>query len=85
MTAPIVKRWVLSPHALGRVQERKVSARELASVIEDPDVVVPQGPKWIFAKTVSGRSDNKIAAVLLEREDHGLWVVVTVMVRFDAK
>ena len=74
--------WVLSPHALKRVQERRISADELAEVIQSPDITVPQGPKWIFAKAISGRSDNKIAAVLLEKKEQGLWVVLTVMVQF---
>ena len=85
MTSPKIRRWVLLPHALERLQERKVSARELALVIEHPDVTIPQGEKWIFAKTIHGRSDNKIAAVLLEKEDRGLWLVITVMVQFVEK
>ena len=82
---PKISRWVLSPHALKRIQERKLRAEDLADVIERPDLVLTQGPKWILAKTVRGRTDNRIAAVLLERKDQGLWVVITVMVNFVKK
>ena len=83
--SPQIKKWVLSPHALERILERKISAQELASVIQMPDSTFPQGPKWILAKTIVGRQDNKIAAVLLERKEHDLWVVLTVMINFTEK
>ena len=85
MKAPKITHWVLSPHALARIEERHVSSAELSEVILNPEVTVQQGHKWIFAKHFSGRTDNNIAAVLLERREHGLWVVVTVMVRFQEK
>lgn len=72
MAVPTIKKWVLSPHALERIQERKVTAQELALVIERPQVTLPQGAKWIFAKALSGRNDIKVAAVLLEREEKGV-------------
>jgi hypothetical protein len=84
-SAPRVKKWVCTSHALQRIQERRIKAEELREIIESPDIVIPQGPKWIFAKTVVNRSDNQIAAVLLERKEDGLWVVLTVMVHFEKK
>ena len=85
MKAPKITQWVLSPHALARIQERKITASELSQLIETPDVEIPQGPKWIFGKTFVARSDNLVAAVLLERKDKGLWVVLTVMDHFEGK
>ena len=82
---PRIEKWVYSPHALQRIEERKVSAQGLAAVITMPDHTTPQGPKWIFAKTIIGRKDNLIAAVLLEKKEHNLWVVVTVLVNFERK
>ncbi len=85
MKPPKINRWVLSSHALTRIEERHVTAAELAKMIENPDITIEQGPKWIFAKHFSHRKDNCIAAVLLEREDENLWVIVTVMVHFQKK
>lgn len=83
--APKIKKWVLSPHAVSRMEERRVSLAEIDALIHAPDLTVPQGPKWIFAKSLPHRSDNRVAAVLLERQEKSLWVVVTVMVRFERK
>lgn len=82
---PSILKWVCSPHALQRIVERKISVAELSSLIETPDLVVPQGAKWIFAKKISGRIDHQIAAVLLEKREHNLWVVLTVMINFAKK
>lgn len=82
---PEISKWVLSPHAVLRMEERGITLAELTELIEHPDARISQGPKWIFAKAFRGRSDNKIAAVLLERRERNLWVVVTVMVRFAEK
>lgn len=84
-SAPKVKKWVCTPHALQRIQERMIGVEELRGIIESPDIAIPQGPKWIFAKTIVDRPDNQIAAVLLERKEAGLWVVLTVMVHFEKK
>ncbi|MGK5083344.1 DUF4258 domain-containing protein [Bdellovibrionota bacterium FG-1] len=85
MEGPKISRWVLSLHALERIQERKISAADLAEVIESPDLELPQGPKWILGKTFKHRDDNLVAAVLLERKEQELWVVLTVMVHFEKK
>jgi hypothetical protein len=84
-STPKIKKWVLSPHAVLRMEERHISLAEISSLISNPDLTLPQGPKWIFAKALPGRSDNLIAAVLLERQESALWVVVTVMVRFEKR
>ena len=85
VTKPIVKKWVFSPHAATRMMERGVSVDAVQQLIETPDLVVAQGPKWVFAKSFSARHDNLIAAVLLERKDKDLWIVLTVMINFQAK
>ena len=84
-SAPKVKKWVCSPHALKRIEERKITVEELTQIIEVPEIQIQQGPKWIFAKTILKRKDNLLAAVLLERKDHDLWLVITVMVNFQKK
>lgn len=83
---PIVERWVLTPHAAARASERGVSMSELAEILRSPDVAIVQGPsKWLFAKQLLARSDNLVATAILERKDLNLWVVLTVMVNFEAK
>lgn len=85
VTKPVVKKWVFSPHAATRMMERGVSVDAIQQLIEAPDLVIAQGPKWVFAKSFSTRHDNSIAAVLLERKDKDLWIVLTVMINFQAK
>lgn len=85
MKDPKVSRWVLSQHALERIEERSISALEIAEVVANPDLKIPQGPKWIFAKTFSHRNDNRVAAVLLEKKEQNLWVILTVMIHFEEK
>ena len=67
------------------MMERDISVEAIQQLIEAPDVVVAQGPKWVFAKTIGARHDNLIAAVLLERKDKDLWIVLTVMINFRAR
>lgn len=81
---PNIKNWVLSPHAAERIIERKISIQELKLVLEHPDFVTHQGPKYIFSKSISNRSDNHIAAVVIEKKED-LWLVITVMVNFQKK
>ena len=82
---PTIKRWVLSPHAAQRMSERDISVDDLQRLIDSPDTVVHQGPKWIFAGHLPGRTDNQVAAVILEKGEKGLWLVITVMVRFAGR
>ncbi|HLG19542.1 MAG TPA: DUF4258 domain-containing protein [Bdellovibrionota bacterium] len=76
-------KWVLSPHAATRMMERRITVDEIRGIIETPDYRIPQGPKWIFGKRLKGRRGNDVAAVILERKEQALWVVITVMVRFE--
>ncbi len=80
-----IKRWAVTPHALERMEERRISNSELRAIIEAPDDWIAQGGKWIAAKRFDKRSDNSLAAVLLERKEHDLWLVLTVMVHFQRK
>jgi hypothetical protein len=67
------------------VGPKHIQPRTVQAVISLPDIALPQGPKWIFAKTIVEREDNKMAAVLLEKKEHELWVVLTVMVNFQKR
>lgn len=64
MTKPVVKKWAFSPHAATRMMERGVSVDAIQQLIEAPDLVIAQGPKWVFAKSFNTRHDNLVAAVL---------------------
>lgn len=77
-----IKNWVLTPHAVDRLKERSISLTELEEIIKSPDIVKAQGPKYILAKELIGRSDNKVACVVLERKENDLWIVITVMTNF---
>lgn len=74
--------WALSPHAVERILERQILLGELAILLEDPDEVIQQGQKFIFTKFFHERNDNKVAAVILEKKEDGLWLVITVIVNF---
>ena len=80
-----IKKWVLTPHAVDRLLNRKISIEEMESLILNPDHILPQGPKFILSKRFSKRKDNNIAAILLEKKGDDLWVVITVMVNFQKK
>ena len=82
---PIVNKWAFSPHAATRMMERNISVETIQQLIETPDLVLAQGPKWLFAKSFDVRHDNLVAAVLLERKERELWIVLTVMVNFQAR
>jgi len=84
---PVIKNWVLSPPppAVKRMEERKISLAELQTVLSQPDLIIPQGPKWIFAKRLLPRRDNLIAAVLLQKKEKDLWLVISVLIRFEKR
>lgn len=46
-----IKKWALSPHAVERIEERKITLKELESLLKNPDEIIPQGPKFILIKT----------------------------------
>lgn len=68
-----------------RANQRHISMKEIESVLKEPEVVKCQGPKYILAKHLHNRRDNDIACVVLEKKEHDLWVVVTVMHNFQEK
>lgn len=80
---PTIKKWALTPHAVERMAEREVSIEEIEEILKNPDEVVKQGPKFIFAKNIKGRSDNMIATVIVEKKEHGLWLIITIMMNFQ--
>ena len=80
-----IKKWALTPHAMARIFERKISLEEMTQLIETPEEVISQGAKFILTKTFRGRKDNKIAAVIVEKQGDELWLVITVMVNFQVK
>jgi hypothetical protein len=80
-----INKWVLTPHAVDKVLDRKISMLELEQLILHPDQIIEQGPKFIFVKKFSKRKDNNIAAVILEKKGKDLWVVITVMINFQIK
>lgn len=82
---PKIDKWVLTPHAAQRMIERKISVRELEEVFQAPDLIQNQGPKYILARSFTNRKDNLIAAVLIEKVEKNLWLVITVMVDFRKK
>lgn len=82
---PKIEKWVLSPHAAFRMAERKIAALEIEEIIRNPDWALPQGPKWILAKHFKHRKDNFLAAVILQKEEASLWIVLTIMVHFEVR
>ncbi len=68
MSKPVIKKWVFSPHPAAHMIERSVTVEAIQQLIEAPDFVIAQGPKWLLAKKFNSRHDNLIAAVLLERK-----------------
>ncbi len=80
-----INKWVLTPHAVDKILDRKISMLELEQLILNPDEVIEQGPKFIFVKMFAKRKDNNLAAVILEKKGKDLWVVITVMINFQIK
>jgi hypothetical protein len=80
-----IKKWVLTPHAVERVLDRKISMQELEQLMLNPDEVIEQGPKYLFVKRFQHRKDNNVAAVIIEKKAEDLWVVITVMINFQKK
>ena len=80
-----VNKWVLTPHAVDKILDRKISMLELEQLILNPDQIIEQGPKFIFVKKFAKRNDNNVAAVILEKKGKDLWVVITVLINFQIK
>lgn len=79
-----ISKWVLTPHAAQRLVDRKISIDELQRLLTSPDEIIPQGPKCLFVAHFPNRSDNKLAAVVLEKKGD-LWLVITVLINFQTK
>lgn len=80
-----INKWVLTPHAVDKVLDRKISMQELEQLILNPDKIIEQGPKFILVKKFLKRKDNNMAAVLIEKKGKDLWVIITVMINFQKK
>jgi hypothetical protein len=80
-----IKKWALTPHAVERLEERKISLKELKSILKSPDEILPQGPKFILIKTFQHRDDNCVAVVVIEKEGKNLWLVITVLINFQKR
>ncbi len=81
----IIKKWALSPHAAQRILDRKISIDEISTLLEDPEDIIAQGPKFVLTKTFYARKDNKVAAVVIVKKGEQLWLILTVMVNFHLK
>ncbi len=79
-----ISSWVLTPHAAERLLERKISIAELQTLLAKPDEVISQGPKYLLVAHFPKRSDNKLAAVVLEKKGD-LWLVITILTNFQTK
>jgi hypothetical protein len=74
------------PHAVERMQERRISVAEIEAVISEPDGKIRQSrDKSIFYKNLKGRSDNLVAAVVIEFLPGGIIEVITVLVNFEVR
>jgi hypothetical protein len=80
-----ITKWALTPHAVERLEERKITLKELEIILKSPDEILPQGPKFILIKTFQHRDDNCVAVVVIEKEGKNLWLVITVLVNFQKR
>ncbi len=80
-----IKKWALTPHAVERIEERKISLKELESILKNPDEIIPQGSKFILMKLFVHRNDNCLAVVVVEKEGRDLWLVITVLINFQKR
>lgn len=67
-----INKWVLTPHAVDKILDRKISMLELEQLILNPDEIIEQGPKFILTKKFAKQKDNNIAAVILEKKGKDL-------------
>jgi hypothetical protein len=74
------------PHAVWRMQQRNLSVEEVLQIIQEPDGKIAQSKdKTILYKKLNRRSDNLVAAVVVERMAGDLLEVVTVLVNFEVR
>ena len=79
-----ISKWALTPHAAQRLLERKISIDELQKLLTAPDEVIQQGPKYLLVAHFPKRSDNKLAAIVLEKKGD-LWLVITILINFQTR
>ena len=74
------------PHAVERMQDRNLTVGEVEAVVTSPDGRIRQTKdKHILYKRLGQRSDNLIAAVVVETLSGGITEVITVLVNFEVK
>ena len=74
------------PHAVERMQERKISPSEVELILSSPDGRIRQSrDKEIFYKKLPGRDDNLVAAVAVNKSYKNVIEVITVMVNFEVR
>jgi hypothetical protein len=74
------------PHAVERMQKRKLTVTEVESVVNSPDGRIRQTKdKAILYKKLDRRPDNLIAAVVVESFPGDITEVVTALVNFEVK
>ena len=74
------------PHAVDRMQERKVSVADVELIINSSDGRINQSrDKAILYKKFSKRKDNLIAAVIVEKINEDLIEVVTILINFEVR
>lgn len=85
MKTPVIADWALTRHAAERMAERNISISDLELTLRAPDHVIAQGPKFVLVKRIEGRKDNMIATVVIEKKEHGVWLVISVLNEFQLK
>lgn len=74
------------PHAVERMQERKLTVDEIDAVVVAPDGRIRQSKdKSILYKELKHRTDNLVAAVVVESIPGDIIEIVTVLVNFEVK
>jgi len=74
------------PHAVERMQERKITVAEIETVINSPDGKIRQTKdKSILFRRIAQRSDNLVAVVVVEDHPANEIEVITVLVNFEVK
>ena len=72
-------------HAVERMVERKIYPLQVREMLTKPDDKIRQSrDKWIYYKKFEKRTDNDLAAVVVEVTAQRI-DVITVMVNFEAR
>ena len=74
------------PHAVNRMQERKITVAEVELIVNSPDGRIAQSKdKSVLYKKFTKRTDNLVAAVIVEVLPEQIVEVITVLVNFEVK